>query len=286
RTYAALTYYDYRITITVTVPDDYEGADAPLLIRRRLQFLDLLDQVGLLVVELFILGAIGVKSGQEVDQFLPITQQYVEDRLRFVRVRHEHLEDVERFELDVARLLLQHVHHQLQIIRIGDVLRHDREVVAIEQQLAQQLQALSPRHVVLRVQQLLVVVEHLVVVLLEKLRAQDLVAGKQLPERRKCIRRDIERRHLDVAEEVKELVRVQHDLGQRLVPGALAHHRATVQRYLLVLVASHQCEQDLRFCANVLHRRRAGADLSSEDIVEDLGHILLALEVDAVQVLN
>lgn len=115
-----------------------------------------------------------------------------------------------------------------------------RKVVPIEQQLAEQLQALPPRDVVLRVEQVLVVAEHFVVVLLEEFGAQQFVPGQQLFERGEGIGGDVKGGHFDVAEKVKELVRVEHDLGQGLVAGALAQHRATVQRNLLVFVAAER----------------------------------------------
>lgn len=75
---------------------------------------------------------------------------------------------------------------------------------------------------------MLVVVKHLVVVLLQELGAQDFVSRQQLLERREGIGGDVERGHLDVAEKVEELVRMKHDLGERLVPGALPQHGTTV----------------------------------------------------------
>ena len=49
------------------------------------------------------------------------------------------LEDVESLKLNVATFLLQHVHHELEVVGAADVASHDREVVTIQQQLAQQL---------------------------------------------------------------------------------------------------------------------------------------------------
>jgi hypothetical protein len=86
-----------------------------------------------------------------------------------------YFKNVKGFELNIATLLAQHVHHELEIVRIAYVPGHDGEVVAIEQELAEQLQRLSPRHVVVREQQLLVLTEELVVVLFEKRGAQRLV---------------------------------------------------------------------------------------------------------------
>ena len=45
------------------------------------------------------------------------------------------LEDVESFKLDVSAFLLEHVHHQLEIVSGTDVARHDGEVMAVKQQL-------------------------------------------------------------------------------------------------------------------------------------------------------
>lgn len=58
---------------------------------QRLQFADLLDQVGLLVVELLVLGPVRVEFRQEVNQLLLVPQQNVQDRLRLVRVGHKYL---------------------------------------------------------------------------------------------------------------------------------------------------------------------------------------------------
>ncbi len=48
--------------------------------------------------------------------------------------------------------------------------------------------------------------------------------------------RDVEGGDLHVLEEVVEVFRVEHDLGQGLEAGALAQHRPAVQRDLLMLV--------------------------------------------------
>jgi len=45
------------------------------------------------------------------------------------------LEDVESFKLDVATFLLEHVHHQFQVVGAADVACHDGEVMTIQQQL-------------------------------------------------------------------------------------------------------------------------------------------------------
>ena len=50
---------------------------------------------------------------------------------------------------------------------------------------------------------------------------------------------DVKGRHLHVTEEVVEILRVEHDLGQRLVTTAFPEHHATVERNLLVFIPKH-----------------------------------------------
>lgn len=49
------------------------------------------------------------------------------------------LKDVERFELDVAAVVSQHVHHQFQVLGSTDVFGHDCEVVSVQQEFSQKL---------------------------------------------------------------------------------------------------------------------------------------------------
>lgn len=121
------------------------------LVFRGFELFDLLYEVSLLVVELLVLAAVRVELGEEVHQLVLVPQQDVQDRLRLVGVRDEYFKNMERLKLYVPGLLFQHVHHELQVIRVGDVSGHDGEVVPVQQQLPQQLEALPPRHVVLRV---------------------------------------------------------------------------------------------------------------------------------------
>ena len=102
-----------------------------------------------------------MELGQELDQLVLVSQQDVQDRLRLVRVRHKHFEHVEGLELDVARLLLQHVHHELKVVGTGDILGHHRKVVSVKEEFSQEFKGLPPRHVVITVQQFLVLLEHL-----------------------------------------------------------------------------------------------------------------------------
>ena len=47
---------------------------------------------------------------------------------------------------------------------------------------------------------------------------------------------------------------------------------------------SAQCENNVRFCADVLHSRRPSADLSSEDAVENLNSVFFPLKINAVEI--
>ena len=116
------------------------------------QLLNLFDEIRFLVVKLPVLGPVRVELGEEVHQLVLVSDQNVKDWLWFVWVCDKHLEHVERLELDVPRLLLQHVHHELKVVWAGDVSGHHREVVSVQKKLTQQLQGLSSRHVVVRVQ--------------------------------------------------------------------------------------------------------------------------------------
>lgn len=46
---------------------------------------------------------------------------------------------MESFKLDVATLLAQQIHHELEIVRVTDIARHSGEIVPIQQQVSQQL---------------------------------------------------------------------------------------------------------------------------------------------------
>ena len=50
-----------------------------------------------------------------------------------------HLEDMEGLKLYVPAPILEHHHHQLQVLRITDVTCHDSKVVTIKQQLSKKL---------------------------------------------------------------------------------------------------------------------------------------------------
>jgi hypothetical protein len=55
---------------------------------------------------------------------------------------------VERLELDVLALVPQEIHHHLEIRLVRNVLCHDVEVCAVEQDLAEQFERLALRDIV------------------------------------------------------------------------------------------------------------------------------------------
>ena len=73
-----------------------------------------------------------MEIGKKFNEAVPIADENIEDRFGFVGIGHKHFEDVESFELDVTTPIPQHVHHELQVLRIGNVLCHDGEVMTIE----------------------------------------------------------------------------------------------------------------------------------------------------------
>lgn len=47
---------------------------------------------------------------------------------------------MEGLELDVATVVSEHVHHELEVVSMADVFGHDSEVVPVEQQFSQKLE--------------------------------------------------------------------------------------------------------------------------------------------------
>ena len=78
--------------------------------------------------------------------------------------------------------------------------------MSVQQQLPQQLQALSPRDVVVRLDEGLVVREDFVIVLLQKLTRHYFVSREQLPEGGECVARYVEHLQLHVLEEQEEIL--------------------------------------------------------------------------------
>lgn len=65
------------------------------------------------------------------------------------------------------------------------------------------------------------------------------------------------------------------------MPQHLPQHHPRIQPHLLILIPRHRSEQHLLLTADILHRRPPRADLSPEEVVEDLDGVLACLEVEA-----
>ena len=80
-----------------------------------------------------------MEAAEEGQQPLAVLDENVRDRLDLVRVGDKHLEDVEGLKLNVAALVAQQVHHELEVVGVADVDGHHLKVGAVEQDLAKQL---------------------------------------------------------------------------------------------------------------------------------------------------
>lgn len=57
---------------------------------------------------------------------------------------------MERFKLDILALISEEVHHHLKIPLVRDVTGHDIEVCPVEEDLPQEFERLTFRHIVIR----------------------------------------------------------------------------------------------------------------------------------------
>lgn len=64
-----------------------------------------------------------------------------------------HLEDMERLELDILAPILEQVHHDFEVLLVGNVPSHDFKVCPIEQDLAEEFERLPFRDIVGRLDQ-------------------------------------------------------------------------------------------------------------------------------------
>ena len=69
-----------------------------------------------------------------------VLDEDIENRARLVGIGNEHLEHVERLELDVLGFIAQQVHHQFKVFLVTNILGHHVEVGSVQQQLTQQLE--------------------------------------------------------------------------------------------------------------------------------------------------
>ena len=62
-----------------------------MMIIQGLQFLDLFNKIGLFIIKLFILGAVVVELGQEVNEAVFVPEEDLQDWAGLVGVGHKHL---------------------------------------------------------------------------------------------------------------------------------------------------------------------------------------------------
>ena len=74
-----------------TAPRPHSGVEGC----RSLQVSDLFDQVGLFIIELFVLRSVVLELSEELDELVLVLQQNVQDGLGLVGVGHEHLGEQE-----------------------------------------------------------------------------------------------------------------------------------------------------------------------------------------------
>lgn len=99
-----------------------------------------------------------MEVGEEFDQSIAVSQKNFGDGAGLVWIGHKYLEKVKltkekqkyirkstiylehmkSFKLDIPALLPQHVHHQLEVVRIAYIPGHDVEVVSIQEKFTQQ----------------------------------------------------------------------------------------------------------------------------------------------------
>lgn len=205
-------------------------------------------------------------------------------------------------------VILQLPHDELQVIARVDIARHDLVELTVEQDLAQQLDALALRHITLRSYQNVVIArEEQIKIRADELRYQRLVLGQQQAEGVEGVGADFEGRFIDPAEEGPKhalagagfaRVHVVVDVNrlavrQRLVVQDHGGHGVPLQRFfqdaaagagaLAALVALAQRDDDLGLLADDLAQGVGLAGSASrapkpEDVGDDGLGVLAGLE--------
>jgi hypothetical protein len=121
-----------------------------------------------------------------------------------------YFKNVKCFKLNISTLFPQHIHHELEIFWVTNVPGHHRKIVPIQQQLTEKLQRLPPRHIVIRVQQLLIVLKKLVVIGFKETGDQCLMSIEKISKCQEGIGGDVERRKLNVFKKFIKLFGVQY----------------------------------------------------------------------------
>jgi hypothetical protein len=126
------------------------------------------DQKALFVDELLVLGAVLEEGREEAQELLAVADQDLLHRMRLVWVGDEnlesqitrltfqggmYLEDMKTLVIDHFPVVSQQLHDDLEVFARVDVLCHDIVVGPIEQNLAQQLDGLTLRHIAVRLYQ-------------------------------------------------------------------------------------------------------------------------------------
>mmetsp|Transcript_11882 Transcript_11882/g.40952 ORF Transcript_11882/g.40952 Transcript_11882/m.40952 type:complete len:203 (-) Transcript_11882:746-1354(-) len=165
------------------------------------KLLDMLEHSGTILLELLILLFV-TKLHHESDQLGLVLQQDTLNLLTLVWVHYEHLEDMERVVADGLLLGSQQVHHDLEVLGLGDVPGHDLVVVPVQQYVPQQAQGLALGDVAVAGEQRGVRPEEEVEVLLEERRHRLLVDHQEVSEGGESVGRDVELGKLDVGKDV------------------------------------------------------------------------------------
>mmetsp|Transcript_12385 Transcript_12385/g.40781 ORF Transcript_12385/g.40781 Transcript_12385/m.40781 type:complete len:201 (-) Transcript_12385:547-1149(-) len=129
--------------------------------------------------ELLIL-AVRLELREVVDELVPVRDEDLHDGLGLVRVGNKDFEDVERLELDCARAVAEELHHQDEVAHVRDVAHHHRSIHALEEEVGEKLERLSPERVVVACQEIVEGGDKAVVLSVQNLSRQRLVQRQQI----------------------------------------------------------------------------------------------------------
>lgn len=212
------------------------------------------------VLQKLLIVLVRIEIFEEDDEFVPVSAQDVADRLRLGWVRHEHLEYMERLNLDATRGVAKEIHHELQIIRVGDETHHHLDIVSVQKHLSEQLERLAPRDVVTTLEQNRVGTEKLLIIGVEPLRCHRVrMPREKLTKCAKRVRRDLKCRQLDKCEKLAEIFAVQDATAERLTTRAFSQHIAGAHRRLGVIVSEEQRIKETCVVIEVLDRNKSAA---------------------------
>ena len=94
----------------------------------------------MLFVDELLVVLVVVEIGEKLHQPLSIAPEDIFDDWRLLGVGHKDLKDMEGLELDVFALVLEEVHHVLEILLVRDVPCHDVEICPVQQNLSEELE--------------------------------------------------------------------------------------------------------------------------------------------------